>query len=389
MNHLGRGGKRSTQGFTLIELVVAGLIGTILTAGITVAMVNYLRSGMTNIGISEVQSQLRSALDYIAQDLREARYIYRPPGTTCPVQSAGVPYNTCPVDITVTKYDLPEGAKGGQVDVVPLVGNDFAGVARDARVQLAMWIPAVKGAQGTGGCNVNNPDYDALSDGDLLSTANNFAQGPPSLTNDANDADSDGKVNEDAIWDCQPYGANATKLAYILVVYLTQNPTENNIGPRILSRWTSAPVGIDVQDFGKGRIDTTDPTLSTPAGYVLATPTPTSSNQRKGEAEFLTSYLADEPNGAGARALVYNSIDPLNGRTFDVQIRGSFDGVDDADNDPIGKGRLDTTESDISRGTIGDDRHLMYRTTVVARNVCGGAAGDLLSCPPDPNTTPQ
>jgi len=360
---------RSQAGFTLAELIIVILMGTILTIGISVAVVNYIRSTATNIGVGEVQSQLRAALDYVAQDLRQARYIYRPPGTNCPTDLltsvSTLHYNTCPVDVTSNKYVLPAGIGGAQITVKPLTGNDLAGVDRKARIVLAMWVPVTKGAYGTSNCNKSDADYKLLPDGELLSVDVNYwyPAVPPSST-----------------WTCKPIGFGNTKAtgtlttrpAYMLVVYLTQGIGSDDVGPRVLSRWTSPIVGIDIGDFGKGKIQSSTPATATPSGYIID-PTPLFPSS-KGSADDIADYLMDDSNTV-ISALTYNTLDTLNSRTYDLQIRADLK-------------NLDNPQANNSIGTIdnvtADKNHLMYRTSVVARNVCGGGDGDLASCPEDP-----
>jgi len=362
---------RSHTGFTLAELLIGVLMGTILTAGITAAVVNYIRATATNIGVGEVQSQLRSALDYVAQDLRQARYIYRPPGTNCPTDlltsAITTHYNTCPVDITSNKYVLPAGIGGGSLTVKPLYGSNLAGTDRKARIVLAMWIPVTKGAYGTGNCNQSDPDYQVLPDGELLGVDSSYwyPKVPPSDN-----------------WVCKPIGfgnrkttgALTTRPAYMLIVYLTQGTGSDDVGPRILSRWASPIVGINIADFGKGSIDSTAPEMATPAGYVIDPTNLLPSSKGIGNLD-IADYLIDDST-ANLAAFVYNTLDTLNSRTYDLQIRADLKNIDNPQaNNSMGE--IDSVANDAN--------YLMYRTTVVARNVCGGGDGDLVSCPNDPS----
>ena len=73
---LQRFSRRRNAGFTLIELLAVTLIGSIVTSSLLYIMVDLLRDNQRENAMSETQQDMRRALDYISQDLREAVYVY-------------------------------------------------------------------------------------------------------------------------------------------------------------------------------------------------------------------------------------------------------------------------------------------------------------------------
>jgi prepilin-type N-terminal cleavage/methylation domain-containing protein len=63
-------------GFTLLELLVAMIIGAIITVGLLSFVVDLVRTNQMDIARSETQRDVQMAMNYIAQDLREAVYVY-------------------------------------------------------------------------------------------------------------------------------------------------------------------------------------------------------------------------------------------------------------------------------------------------------------------------
>lgn len=63
---------RAGRGFTLIELMVAMLLGLIVIAGVSSVFLANLRSYHTNEALSEVQSNSRIAFELMARDIRQA-----------------------------------------------------------------------------------------------------------------------------------------------------------------------------------------------------------------------------------------------------------------------------------------------------------------------------
>ncbi|BAS58782.1 MULTISPECIES: PilW family protein [Leptolyngbya] len=95
---------RQTQrsGFTLLELLVAMVIGGIISAGLLVLVVQLIQANSREAARSDTQRDLQAAIDYIARDVREAVYVYdgnclleRPTGSTleCPGLRRYLPEN--------------------------------------------------------------------------------------------------------------------------------------------------------------------------------------------------------------------------------------------------------------------------------------------------------
>lgn len=67
---------RQTAGFTLLELLVALVIGSIVVAGLLYGVVEILQVNQRDSSRSDTQREIQAALDYMARDLREAVYVY-------------------------------------------------------------------------------------------------------------------------------------------------------------------------------------------------------------------------------------------------------------------------------------------------------------------------
>ena len=60
------------KGFTLIELMVAMVLGLIVVAGVISVMLSNKRSYRTNEGLAQVQESARTAFELMARDIRQA-----------------------------------------------------------------------------------------------------------------------------------------------------------------------------------------------------------------------------------------------------------------------------------------------------------------------------
>lgn len=83
--------KKCTQsGVTLIELMIAILIGLIMTAAAITLYVNYLKNTSDNVSLMRLNQDLRSVMDVIVRDVRRAGFVTTDPETnfTCLQQNA-------------------------------------------------------------------------------------------------------------------------------------------------------------------------------------------------------------------------------------------------------------------------------------------------------------
>jgi prepilin-type N-terminal cleavage/methylation domain-containing protein len=72
--------KQANSGFTLIELLVAMIIATLVITPLLGFMVNILNSDRIEQAKATSEAEIQSAIDYIAQDLEQAIYIYNADG---------------------------------------------------------------------------------------------------------------------------------------------------------------------------------------------------------------------------------------------------------------------------------------------------------------------
>lgn len=68
--------RHSTQGFTLLELLVVTAIAGGIVAGLTYIVVQMMTADQREASRSETQREMQLALDYISAELREAVYVY-------------------------------------------------------------------------------------------------------------------------------------------------------------------------------------------------------------------------------------------------------------------------------------------------------------------------
>ena len=64
------------QGFTLLELLTAMVIGSIIVSTLLYGVVNILQTDQRDASRSDTQRDMQMAMDYIARDVREATYVY-------------------------------------------------------------------------------------------------------------------------------------------------------------------------------------------------------------------------------------------------------------------------------------------------------------------------
>ncbi|MBE9068596.1 type II secretion system protein [Leptolyngbya cf. ectocarpi LEGE 11479] len=66
----------SNQGFTLLELLVALIMSGVIFAGLMTIIVNFLQIDRREAKLDQLQQDTRRATDFMADDLREAIYVY-------------------------------------------------------------------------------------------------------------------------------------------------------------------------------------------------------------------------------------------------------------------------------------------------------------------------
>ncbi|NEQ39110.1 MAG: type II secretion system protein [Okeania sp. SIO3I5] len=71
------------SGFTLIELLVATIVATIIIVPILSFVVNILNTDVREQAKTNSEQELQAAIDYIAQDMSQAFYIYTPDEVRC------------------------------------------------------------------------------------------------------------------------------------------------------------------------------------------------------------------------------------------------------------------------------------------------------------------
>ncbi|NJP09587.1 MAG: prepilin-type N-terminal cleavage/methylation domain-containing protein [Leptolyngbyaceae cyanobacterium RU_5_1] len=68
--------RRRNAGFTLTELLVSMIIGALMTVMLLSLVVDLTKTNQEDAARSQVQLDMQAALDYVAQDLREAVFVY-------------------------------------------------------------------------------------------------------------------------------------------------------------------------------------------------------------------------------------------------------------------------------------------------------------------------
>ena len=74
-----RAPKRLQAGFTLIEVLVSMVVAGFVISGLMFLVVDLLRTDQRELTLEQTQQDMKRALDYIADDLREAIFVYDNP----------------------------------------------------------------------------------------------------------------------------------------------------------------------------------------------------------------------------------------------------------------------------------------------------------------------
>ncbi|MBD1890133.1 hormogonium polysaccharide secretion pseudopilin HpsC [Coleofasciculus sp. FACHB-SPT9] len=95
------GQAQKTSGFTLIEVLVAMILATLVIGPLLGFMINILDTDRREQAKSNSEQEIRAALDYIAQDLQQAVYIYDADGMAAIKSQLPLPATTDKVPVLV------------------------------------------------------------------------------------------------------------------------------------------------------------------------------------------------------------------------------------------------------------------------------------------------
>lgn len=79
LHWLRHGGRHSHKGFTLLELLIAIIIGSLITTTLLYLVIEMLKVNGREEALTQTQQNMRRAADYITRDLSEAIYVYDSP----------------------------------------------------------------------------------------------------------------------------------------------------------------------------------------------------------------------------------------------------------------------------------------------------------------------
>jgi len=99
---------RQQKGFTLVEIMIALLLGVFLTAGIGNIYIGSQQTNRLQANLSRIQENGRFALDYLAKEIRPAGF------QGCPNLSSGSPENV--IENSPSSFNLQSAMKGYEYD---------------------------------------------------------------------------------------------------------------------------------------------------------------------------------------------------------------------------------------------------------------------------------
>ncbi|MGF1522738.1 MAG: PilW family protein [Leptolyngbyaceae cyanobacterium] len=70
--------QKSTSGFTLLELLIAVIIGSVIISGLMYLVIEMLQIERRETAVDNTQRDMKRAMEYIASDVSEAIYVYVP-----------------------------------------------------------------------------------------------------------------------------------------------------------------------------------------------------------------------------------------------------------------------------------------------------------------------
>ncbi len=320
--------RRNRRGVTLIELAVTVLIASIVMGSVTLIFVNFGKNALIESSVSDVQLDLHSALGFMTDELRQARYIYNTDETSNSFERLRLHPQT-----PATETD-PTALVSASFDKNQLVQAEAPGF----RMLLAFWVPTVMGTAR------------------LPQTGAAATPGTPLAFQTTSGA-------------LVAWGTPSSIPAYNLVIYYATDPPPGSAwsGPRILERWESLPTPIRSEEFAEAE----DPQrFLNPATFD-------SSNGPAVDSIFLRTLPAADGNSFVLADFLDRSagleVRYLSPQTLQLSLRGSLEGSQ-ADRYLASS----STAQTYLRTNAGDA--LSYTTTVVARNVCTANA----ICPRDP-----
>ncbi|UCD85165.1 MAG: prepilin-type N-terminal cleavage/methylation domain-containing protein [Deltaproteobacteria bacterium] len=195
--------KKDFQGITLIELMVAMLIGAVLLAGLFTAFLSQHRSYTVQDQISTIQQSVRAGMDLMVREVRMAGYNPRlspvtgwapSPSPWFGILSAG------PNAITIS-FDLDEDGVLDQGENITYSLADFDGdgdddlVRQEVNVTTTTTLPQLmieNVVNGLSGINESLFDYEILADGREVDYGDR-----PAAVSDGMDSDGDGFIDFD------------------------------------------------------------------------------------------------------------------------------------------------------------------------------------------------
>jgi prepilin-type N-terminal cleavage/methylation domain-containing protein len=119
--------KRAARGFSLIEMMVALVVGLIVSAAAVAFLVSIAKVNKENLEVTRVTQELRSVSEVINRELRRARYVSDPIGNIAQ-GGLGVPQVNDTISITANcisvAYDRPPTESTGTTRRTIFLGSD-------------------------------------------------------------------------------------------------------------------------------------------------------------------------------------------------------------------------------------------------------------------------
>ncbi len=251
------------QGFSIVELMVALLLGLFLVSGVTAMYVSNKQSYRMTDNISRLQESLRFSLDFMSSDIRMAGYLpcRFPPLTRNAIENATTGNNAWFLDyfnFGIRGYD---GSAGGFPTDLPAVGTNagdrVAGTDAVVILKASLYTSSLSSHDATANTftlqnNFTDSDFDRGSIGIVcdprqaaMFQVSNAATGVQAVSYN-NAANIIPGNDATVISNIGNYGADAQIAAYEPVVYYIAN-SEQNPNVRSLKRQS-----FEARDNGAG-----------------------------------------------------------------------------------------------------------------------------------------